>query len=90
MIKKSQWEKDKISETWKDSKKFWKMIKELLGKNKELVEEAYIYTEDGSKEEIMECEESFAQKWTDTIYQRMEKTTSLSGMVRMEKKVSNS
>merc|ERR1711874_662893 len=69
--KKSQWEKDKISETWKDSKKFWKMIKELLGKNKYLVEEAYIYTEDGSKEEIMECEESIAQKWTDAIYQRM-------------------
>merc|ERR1711874_828121 len=52
-----------------------KMIKELLGKNKELVEEAYIYTEDGSKEEIMDCEENFAQKWTDTIYQRMEKTS---------------
>ena len=72
--KKSQWEKDKISETWKDSKKFWKMIKELLGKNKELVEEAYIYTEDGSKVEIMNCEESFVKKWIDTIYQRMEKT----------------
>ena len=55
-------------------RKFWKMIKELLRKNKELVEEAYIYTEDGSKEEIMDCEESFAQKWTDAIYQRMEKT----------------
>ena len=72
--KKSQWEKEKITETWKDGKKFWKMIKELLGKNKELIEEAYVYTEDGSKEEIMDCEDSFAQKWTDAIYQRMEKT----------------
>ena len=30
--KKSAWESRKIDETWKDSKKFWKMIKELLGK----------------------------------------------------------
>merc|ERR1712082_306472 len=33
--KKSQWEENKIAETWGDSKAFWKMIKELLGKNKE-------------------------------------------------------
>ena len=72
--KKSQWEKDKITETWKNGKKLWQMIKELLGKNKELTEEAYIYTEDGLKEEIMESEESFAQRWTDAIYQKMEKT----------------
>merc|ERR1711874_371696 len=45
--KKSQWEKKKIEETWKNGKKFWKMIKELLGKNKEMEEEAYIYTEEG-------------------------------------------
>ena len=31
--KKSIWESNKIEETWKDSKKFWVMIKELLGKN---------------------------------------------------------
>ena len=72
--KKSLWEKNKIAETWKDSKKFWKMIKELLGKNKELDEEAFIYTENGVKKEIMDCEDSFAQKWTDNIYQRLEKT----------------
>ena len=48
--KKSQWESEKITETWKDGKEFWKMIKELLGKNKELVEEAYVYTDDGLKE----------------------------------------
>ena len=32
--KKSQWENEKITETWNDGKKFWQMIKELLGKNK--------------------------------------------------------
>merc|ERR1711874_571261 len=42
--KKSAWENRKIAETWKDSKKFWKMIKEFLGKDKELGEEAFIYT----------------------------------------------
>merc|ERR1711874_623061 len=72
--KKSAWESRKIAETWKDSKKFWKMIKELLGKNKELEEDAFIYTEDGVKKETMDCEHSFAQKWTDNIHQRLEKT----------------
>merc|ERR1711913_165197 len=33
--KKGQWEENKIKETWNDGKKFWTMIKELLGKNKE-------------------------------------------------------
>ena len=47
------------------------MIKELLGKNKELGEEAFVYTEDGEKQEIMKCEDNFAQKWTDNIYQRL-------------------
>jgi len=75
--KKSSWEKNKIAETWKDSKKFWKMIKELLGKNKELEEDAFIYTENGVKKEIMDCEDSFAQKWTDNIYQRLEKNSLL-------------
>merc|ERR1711874_18101 len=69
--KKSAWESRKIDETWKDSKKFWNMIKELLGKNKELGEEAFVYTEDGEKQEIMTCEDSFAQKWTENIYQRL-------------------
>ena len=30
--KKSEWEKRKIEETWKDGKLFWNMIRELLGK----------------------------------------------------------
>ena len=32
--KKGEWEIKKIEETWKDGKKFWSMIKELLGNNK--------------------------------------------------------
>merc|ERR1712030_92946 len=43
--KKSSWENEKIEETWKDSKAFWKMIGELLGKDKKMTEEAYIFTE---------------------------------------------
>merc|ERR1711874_612189 len=70
--KKSNWESRKINETWKDSKKFWIMIKELLGKNKEVEEEAYVYSE-GVKQEIMTCEESFTQKWTTHIYQTLKK-----------------
>ena len=50
--KKSQWEENKIAETWGDSKAFWKMIKELLGKDKEDTEEAFIYTKEGDKKEI--------------------------------------
>jgi len=41
--KKSEWEESKISETWGGGKTFWKMIKELLGKDKENSEDAYIY-----------------------------------------------
>ena len=42
--KKSAWECKKINETWKDSKTFWRMIKELLGKGKEITDEAFIFT----------------------------------------------
>merc|ERR1712121_41913 len=40
--KKSEWEKKKIQETWKDGKLFWNIIRELLGKNKEEEEETYV------------------------------------------------
>ena len=33
-----------------------------------------MYTEEGEKQEIMTCEDNFAQKWTENIYQRLEKT----------------
>merc|ERR1711874_956420 len=70
--KKSSWESSKIKETWNDSKKFWVMIKELLGKKREVVEEAYIYN-DEEQQEIMTYEESFTKKWTDNIYQKLKK-----------------
>ena len=52
--KKGEWETKKIEETWKDGKKFWAMIKELLGNNKKKEEDIYIYTQEGDKKEIME------------------------------------
>ena len=57
--KKSEWEKKKIEETWKDGKLFWNMIRELLGKNKEEEEETYVYSEEGERKEIMEIPEEF-------------------------------
>ena len=36
--RKSAWEDKKIEETWKNGKAFWKMVGELLGKNKESTE----------------------------------------------------
>merc|ERR1711874_950788 len=48
-------------------------IKELLGKNKEMEEETYVYNEEGEKQEIMTCEDTFAKKWTDNIYQKLKK-----------------
>ena len=71
--KKSQWEEKKIEETWKDSKTFWKMIKELLVKKKGRSDEAYIYTEEGEKKEINTCKREFIDKWTTQVYQKLEK-----------------
>ena len=71
--KKSSWEDRKIGETWRDSKAFWRMIGELLGKNKESTEEAYIYTEQGEKMEIKTCRREFIDKWTKQVYQKLNK-----------------
>ena len=71
--KKSAWENKKINETWKDSKKFWVMIKELLGKDKEMTDEAFIFTEQGDKHEIMSCKNDFIKDWTKYVYQKLEK-----------------
>merc|ERR1711913_27631 len=57
--KKSQWEGKKIKETWNDGKKFWTKIKELLGKNKEKEEEAFVFIEEGEKKEIIEYEKEY-------------------------------
>ena len=68
--KKSEWEKKKIEETWKDGKIFWGMIRELLGKKKEEEEEAYIYTNEGERKEVMEFNEKFIGSWLINIYQK--------------------
>merc|ERR1712055_1288766 len=71
--KKSQWESKKIEETWKDDKTFWKMIAELVGKDKNGNEEAFIFTEEGEREEIMECRRNFIDAWTSKVYQKLRK-----------------
>ena len=48
--KKGGWEEKKILETLGDPAAFWRMIKLLLGKNKEDNEEAYIYNDEGEKQ----------------------------------------
>merc|ERR1711874_717679 len=47
-------------------------IKELLGKKREVSDEAFIY-EEGMKKEIMTCEDTFTSKWTENIYQKLRK-----------------
>ena len=71
--KKSNWESNKIQETWKNSKKLWVMIRELLGKKRELSDDAFIYDDDNIKHEIMTCKDSFSQRWTELIYQKLKK-----------------
>ena len=71
--KKSSWEKKKIEKTWKDGKLFWGMIRELLGKKKEYEEEAYVYTNEGERREIMDIPEEFIGSWLINIYQKATK-----------------
>ena len=71
--KKSQWEESKITEFCGDSKAFWKMAKELLGRKKENTEEAYIFTEKGEKQEIEVCKKEFISNWTKQVYQKLGK-----------------
>ena len=68
--KKGEWEIRKLEETWKDGKKFWSMIKELLGNNKEKDEDTYVYTQEGLKKEITEMSGEYIDKWKQTIYQK--------------------
>jgi len=71
--KKGLWEKKKIEETKKDAKKFWNVIKELLGKSKERVEEAFVYTEEGEKKNIEEVRNEYMDEWKKKIYQKNER-----------------
>ena len=46
------------------------MIKELLGKNKEKDEEAFVYTQEGVKKNIEEMSDEYVDKWKQDIYQK--------------------
>merc|ERR1711913_123180 len=70
--KKGLWERRKIEETKKDGKKFWHVIKELLGKSKEREEEAFVFTEDGEKKIIEEMKGTYIDEWKKKIYQKAE------------------
>jgi len=47
--KKGAWERFKIQEAKTDGKKFWNLIKDLLGKDKNRDQEIFIYKENGEK-----------------------------------------
>ena len=57
-------------ERWK---KFWTMIKELLGKNKERDDDTYVYTPEGDKKEIMEMSKEYINNWKQAVYQKTER-----------------
>ena len=71
--RKKNWEKRKIEETKNDGK-FWGMIKDLLGKNREREEDTYVYTQDGVRKEIMEISEKYVDKWKKNSFQKNERT----------------
>ena len=73
-VEKSNWEEKKIEETWRDGKKFWVMIAELLGNTKKRDEAAYVYTEEGIKKEIMTYTKEYMERWRREVYQKYEKT----------------
>ena len=71
--RKGQWEIRKIEETRRDGKKFWTVIKELLGKNKKRDEEAFVYSQEGEKKNIEEMTDVYLDKWKKEIYQKTER-----------------
>ena len=50
------------------------MIRELIGKDREREEEAYFYSNEGTKTEILDIQENFTASWQENIYQKAEKT----------------
>ena len=71
--KKSKWEETLIAETEHNPEAFWKMIKTITGRGKEEKEEAYIFNEEGEKNEIMEVKSEFLSKWSTQVYQKLGK-----------------
>ena len=51
--KKGEWEKRKIIETKTDGKKFWNLIKDLLGKSRKKEEGVYVYTGNGKTQNTL-------------------------------------
>ena len=49
------------------------MIKELISKDKEREKEAYVYSNEGIKTEIMDIQEKFTASCQENIYQKAEK-----------------
>ena len=54
-------------------KKFWNVIKELLGISKERDEEAFMYSEDGEKRIIEELKKVYLDEWKKKLYQKTER-----------------
>ena len=50
------------------------MIRELIGKDREREGEAYVYDDEGKKNEIMSIQKDFTTSWKNNIYQKAEKT----------------
>ena len=71
--KKGEWEKRKIIETKTDGKKFWNLIKNLLGKSRKREEEAYVYTEHGARHNINDISREYIDKWKQEIYQKTQR-----------------
>ena len=49
-------------EIWNDGKKFWAMIRELKGKDREREEEACVYDDEGTKTKIMIIQKDFTTR----------------------------
>ena len=71
--KKGLWEMKKIEETKKDGKKFWNTVKEILGKSKEREEEAYVFTEEGERKNVIEISNEYMNEWKKKIYQKTDR-----------------
>ena len=83
--KKGSWEKIKIIEIWEDGRKFWSMIRELIGRDRMREEEVYIFVENGSKHEILTKKVEFTVRWVEDIYQKAKKKQIFPfGMEKME------
>ena len=69
--KKGTWEKYKIQEAKADGKKFWNLIKDLLGRAKKKDEEVYIYEGDGSKKKAEQVWGEYLTEWKKKVYEKI-------------------